>query len=506
MQISSIKKRENNLQVIYQNVQILITICSLLLCLAVAGFNGWLIYQGQDLIEYKRSIIQNLSSDYWREVGIGVIKSLSLLIITIWIIRYINKCLNWLKEQAENFEKLTANEESIESFFEFFKGNFNNIIWLFYVTLSAQFVQLPAVTIQYLYISLRIYIIITVGLLFIKASTAIIDTFDALSNKYSDRQNILRIYDRLSRLIPLAKRCIEYAIYIITATLVVQQVAFIAKLAIYGPIFIQIIGIIFISRVIEEIAKLILERLLLRNDDSSNLSQQRNQTFLPLFKSVLKYFIYFGTGIAILDTIGMYLGLIFVQILPAGVVILGLAVGMGAKSLIEDLVAGFFILFENYYLVGDFVEINGTYGFVTGIELRTTRINYEDKHYIIHNRDVKDVVNHSHHSNSVVTLKIPYQSDINQIYEIIEKVGKKLQENYPEEIMKRTVVDGIEEFYDYQMLIHITTEVKPGRHIDMKRILGTMIKQAFQEEKIEIPVIHHLMMNNQDRTNINLNK
>ncbi len=72
--------------------------------------------------------------------------------------------------------------------------------------------------------------------------------------------------------------------------------------------------------------------------------------------------------------------------------------------------------------------------------------------------------------------------------------------------MKGTVVDGIEEFYDYQMLIHITTEVKPGRHIDMKRILGTMIKQAFQEEGIEIPVIHHLMMNNQGTTNINLNK
>ncbi len=36
--------------------------------------------------------------------------------------------------------------------------------------------------------------------------------------------------------------------------------------------------------------------------------------------------------------------------------------------------------------------------------------------------------------------------------------------------MKGTVVDGIEEFYDYQMLIHITTEVKPGRNIDMKRI------------------------------------
>ncbi|MGB3510165.1 MAG: mechanosensitive ion channel family protein [Microcoleaceae cyanobacterium] len=501
IKISSIKTKEKDIQVIYQNFQILLTISCLLFCLLVAGFNGWLIYQGEDLIEYKRSMIQNLSSDYWQEIGIGAVKSLSLLIITNWIIQYINKFIRWLKEQAKNFERLTANDESIESFFKFFKGNFNNILWLLSVTLSAQFMQLPAVIIQYLYISLRIYMIITLGLLFIKASTAIIDTLAGLSNKYSDRKNILRLYDRLSHLIPLTKRCIEYAIYIITASLVIQQVAFVAKLAIYGPLFIQIIGIIFISRVVEEIAKLFLEEILLRDNDSNNLSKQRNQTFMPLFQSFLKYFIYFGTGIAILYTIK-----IDPTPILAGVGILGLAVGMGAKSLIEDVVAGFFILFENYYLVGDFVEINDVYGFVTGIELRTTRINYEDKHHIIHNRDVKDVVNHSHHSNSVVTIKIPYHVNINHIYEIIEKVGKKLQENHPEEIMKATVVDGIEEFNEYQMLIHITTEVKPGRHIDMKRLLSTMIKQAFEEEGIEIPVIHHLMLNNQGTTNINLNQ
>ena len=44
IKFSSIKAKEQNFQVIYQNLQILITISSLLLCLVVAGFNGWLIY------------------------------------------------------------------------------------------------------------------------------------------------------------------------------------------------------------------------------------------------------------------------------------------------------------------------------------------------------------------------------------------------------------------------------------------------------------------------------
>ncbi|NES02417.1 MAG: mechanosensitive ion channel [Okeania sp. SIO2F4] len=490
MKVSSIKKNKKDIEVIYQNIQILLTLSGLLLSLLVVGINGWLIYQGNNLIEYQTSLIKSISFDYLLVIGIRVLKILGILILTKWSIPYINKFITWSKERAKNFDKITANDASIDNLFEFFKSNFNNMVWLLYITISAKIMLFPVVIIKYLYISLQIYMIIITGLLFTKANTTIIDTFDALSKKYSDKRNILRIYDRLSKLIPLAKKFIEYAIYITTATLAIQKVDFIASLAPYGPLFLQIIGIIFMSRLVQEIGQLLLEEILLHEGDADDISKQRRQTFLPLFQSCIKYLIYFGTGIAILYTIN-----IDPTPILAGVGILSLTVGMGAKSLIEDIVAGFFILFENYYLVGDFVEINGVYGFVTGIELRTTRINYEDKHHIIHNRDVKDVVNYSHHSNSVVTLKVPYQSDINQIYEIIDIVGKKLQEKYPEEIMKGTVVDGIEEFYDYQMLIHITTEVQPGRHIDMKRILGTMIKQAFQEEGIEIPVIHHLMIN-----------
>ncbi len=179
---------------------------------------------------------------------------------------------------------------------------------------------------------------------------------------------------------------------------------------------------------------------------------------------------------------------------------------MGAKSLVEDVAASFLILFEGYYLVGDFVEINGNYGFVMGIELRTTRINYEDKHYIIHNRDVQDVINHSYYSNAVVIPKIPYQTNINHLYAILEKVGKELEQNHRKDILEATVVDGIEEFRDYYMLVHTTTKVKPGRHIDVQRILGTMIKQAFEQEEIEIPVIHHVMLTNHRVANMSLNK
>ncbi|NEN90823.1 MAG: mechanosensitive ion channel [Okeania sp. SIO3H1] len=491
IKVSSIKKKKKDVEVIYRNIQILLTISCLLLCLLITGFNGWLIYQGENLIEYQISLIKNISFDYLLTIGIRVLKILGILILTKWSIPYINKFITWSKEWAKNVDKITANDASIENLFEFFKSNFNNMIWLLYLTISAQIMVFPAVIIKYLYISLQVYMIIIVGLLFTKANTTVIDTLDGLSKKYSDQRNILRLYDRLSKLIPLAKRCLEYAIYITTATLSIQKVDFIAGLAPYGPLFLQIIGIIFMSRVVQEIGQLLLEEVLLREGDQDDISKQKRQTFLPLFQSCIKYLIYFGTGIAILYTFE-----IDATPILAGVGILGLTIGMGAQSLVEDIVAGFFILFESYYLVGDFVEINGVNGFVTGIELRTTRINGGDKNYIIHNRDVKDIVNHSSYSSAVVMLKIPYQVKISQVYEVIEKVGKKLLENYSEDIIEPTTIGGVKEFSENHILIEIVTEVKPGKHFRIQKVLGIMIKEAFEEANIELSVVNHVTLSN----------
>ena len=51
--------------------------------------------------------------------------------------------------------------------------------------------------------------------------------------------------------------------------------------------------------------------------------------------------------------------------------ILGLAVGFGAQTLVKDLIAGFFLTFENQVRVGDVANINGTGGLVEAINLRT---------------------------------------------------------------------------------------------------------------------------------------
>src|SRR5437870_12878427 len=80
----------------------------------------------------------------------------------------------------------------------------------------------------------------------------------------------------------------------------------------------------------------------------------------------------------------------------AGVSILGLAVGLGAQSLVTDVVSGFFILFENQYLVGDYIQVGDAVGVVEAVGIRVTHIrDGQGKVYIIPNGQLKVVVSYS---------------------------------------------------------------------------------------------------------------
>ncbi|NEP91424.1 MAG: hypothetical protein F6K18_34095, partial [Okeania sp. SIO2C2] len=79
-----------------------------------AGINGWLIYQGKNLIEYQTYLIKNISFNYLLVIGIRVLKILGILILTKWSIPYINKFITWLKEQGKDLDKITANDPTIE--------------------------------------------------------------------------------------------------------------------------------------------------------------------------------------------------------------------------------------------------------------------------------------------------------------------------------------------------------------------------------------------------------
>src|SRR5699024_5187440 len=98
----------------------------------------------------------------------------------------------------------------------------------------------------------------------------------------------------------------------------------------------------------------------------------------------------------------------------------------------KDIISGFFIIFEDQFSVGDYVEISGVEGTVEMIGLRTTKIHgWTGEQYVIPNGDITQVKNYSIHNGlSVIDINLPYESDIVQAERMITEIITDLPEKY----------------------------------------------------------------------------
>ena len=118
--------------------------------------------------------------------------------------------------------------------------------------------------------------------------------------------------------------------------------------------------------------------------------KNRALTIHSLVLSILKYVIYFVAIGFVLTELG-----IDYRAYIASLSVIGLAIGFGSQGLVQDVVTGFFIIFEGQFGVGDMVEISGQVGMVEELGLRVTRLrNYFGASVVIQNRNIAMVGNY----------------------------------------------------------------------------------------------------------------
>ncbi len=445
--------------------------------------NGVLVYLQKDLLALLQTWLSHVSPRFWTDIILGAVKSLLLAAVVNYSIQKIHALLMVGMDRAKAYEQIKTNDESIELAFRSLDTIQQKALWIGYAYTTARFLLLPDIIGASLLIVLKIYLYISLGLLIVKAVTAVIDSLDALSVKYQKEDNLLRYYDHLRCLVPLLRRCLEYIIYIVVATLVSMQVEFIARFAQYGPRAIQAIGIFFLSRVAVEVVYLLIDNFILKTKDISGEVLQRHLTLIPLIKSLFKYIIYFIAFVLVLKAFQMNPTPIL-----AGAGIVGVVVGLGAQPLINDLVSGFFIIFENLFLVGDYIETGSASGIVEAIDIRTTRLRHVNGQlYILRNGQINEIVNYSKkYIYAVVEVGVAYDSDLNQVYATLEEVGKQLTAQNPN-VLEPTRVSGLKNFGESELTIRTVTKVKPGHHLTVAYDLRKRIKEAFDRHHIEIP-------------------
>lgn len=177
----------------------------------------------------------------------------------------------------------------------------------------------------------------------------------------------------------------------------------------------------------------------------------------------------------------------------AGVV--GIAIGFGAQSLVKDLIAGFFVLLENQFTVGDVIRAAG--GIAGGVEKMTLRATYlrdlEGTLHVIPNGDLGVVSNLTAEWSRVVgAVGISYGSDLDRALEIMAQVCRSLREDevLGPSIVEEPEVQAIVSFAESAVNVRALIKTRAGLQWAVQREFNRRVKQAFDQAGIEIAFPH----------------
>ncbi|MBQ3271573.1 mechanosensitive ion channel family protein [Candidatus Saccharibacteria bacterium] len=212
--------------------------------------------------------------------------------------------------------------------------------------------------------------------------------------------------------------------------------------------------------------------------------KQRMDTLRTMLKSIVTYVIIIALVLALLANFG-----VDVTSLLAGLGIATAIIGLAFQDLGKDLIAGFGIIMERQYEVGDLIEVDGFRGRVTSLSLKSTKIkNYRGKELVVANRKMTSLVNYSTHNTlAQVDIPVPYNVKTENISAILEKVCNDLREANLEQIVGEVKFYGPVKFDDSAVVWRVTAECEPYRHFVPQRMIRQAVQEEFRKARIEIP-------------------
>lgn len=187
------------------------------------------------------------------------------------------------------------------------------------------------------------------------------------------------------------------------------------------------------------------------------------------------------------------LGIVGIDLGPliAGAGIAGVALGFGAQSLVQDCIAGLFMLMEDQYGIGDVVDLGEAVGVVEEITLRATVLrSLNGTVWHVPNGQVQRVGNLSQlWSVAVVDVDVAYDTDLAPARSLIEQAVQEVcaTEDFADKVLEAPTVLGVESLGADGITIRAIVKVEPGNQWAFQRAAREHIKTVFDANGIEIP-------------------
>lgn len=209
----------------------------------------------------------------------------------------------------------------------------------------------------------------------------------------------------------------------------------------------------------------------------------RGKALVDLLCSFIKYIAVIVLIFAVLSTWGVN-----TTALLAGIGILSLIVGLGAQPLIEDIIAGLFIVFENIFDVGDIIVVDGFRGTVKEIGIRTTQIEDAGGDIkVVNNSDIRTLINMtSQLSLAVSEIDMEYGESLEKVELIIRNNLDEMRKNIPD-IVEGPFYMGVSALGASGVTLRFTAKCPETQKFQVERDLNRQLKLLFDRNGIGIP-------------------
>jgi len=243
-----------------------------------------------------------------------------------------------------------------------------------------------------------------------------------------------------------------------------------------------------------------IERYLTRTDADGTLIERsaRTRTLLPLLRNAVLVVLTVMVSMIVLSELG-------VDIAPllAGAGVIGLAIGFGAQKLVQDVITGVFILFEDSISVGDVVKVSGLAGVVEALSIRSIRLrDLSGKVHTVPFSAVDTITNMTKDfSYYVFEVGVAYREDTDEVAKVLKQIGAEMQDDpeFGQLILAPFEVLGVDQFADSAVIIKARFKTAPIKQWTVGREFNRRMKQRFDELGIEIPFPHTTIYFGEDK-------
>lgn len=260
-----------------------------------------------------------------------------------------------------------------------------------------------------------------------------------------------------------------------------QIINFISQSRLIKSAIVLLIAIICDRIIIGSVIKNLIRMAEVKNPEAA----PKTRTLFSVLRTLMMVIIYFIAAVFIMQILFD----VNATSIVAATGVVGVIAGLGAQSIVKDSISGFFILLENQYAVGDLVTVDDFTGYVESVTIRTTTVkNFEGDRLIIPNGNMSRIINHNRDDKrALIRVHISYDESVDRAIDVIRNVLDAARGDMPQ-LTDDARIAGVDEMGDIAVKILIVAYCETGTQYDVRRELLRRIKNAFDENKIKMPL------------------